>query len=447
MLQYLFSQTPLRFFVEDLWRDEAFSYLLAKLPVSDILRITAQDFNPPLYYILLHYWMSLFGTSEVALRGLSFLFYGLGLFAVFETMKIIYKLSFRQSFLYLGLFILNPLVMFYAFEARMYSMLFCLAMYSCYFFLREKKGAYAIVTILGLYTHYFMMLVIGAQALYLLLRHESKRQTLIDYIKKLTIPMLCGLSFIPWMIFFLMQNASLSGDFWISKLTFEQLFYLPVYIYTGILKDFWVPLKENQATQELLRNVAIFIYVCLLFGFFQFRQTKKEHNLFLFFLLQVAAPISTIVLVDIAKPLFLPRYLIAVGASISLLIFLVLSRLNTALRTVLIAIFLFLNVQLQMTQMEYRSRGHLKETIQTIQQNASEEDVIYVTSELNFMVAQYYFDERKVYIYGKTYEEIPNYVGKVLIPAERVTQKFPPYPQKAFIIQDDLSYEVRSDFY
>jgi hypothetical protein len=292
-----------------------------------------------------------------------------------------------------------------------------------------------------------MMLVIGAQALYLLLRHESKRQTLIDYIKKLTIPMLCGLSFIPWMIFFLMQNASLSGDFWISKLTFEQLFYLPVYIYTGILKDFWVPLKENQATQELLRNVAIFIYVCLLFGFFQFRQTKKQHNLFLFFLLQVAAPISTIVLVDIAKPLFLPRYLIAVGASISLLIFLVLSRLNTALRTVLIAIFLFLNVQLQMTQMEYRSRGHLKETIQTIQQNASEEDVIYVTSELNFMVAQYYFDERKVYIYGKTYEEIPNYVGKVLIPAERVTQKFPPYPQKAFIIQDDLSYEVRSDFY
>lgn len=447
MLQYLFSQTPLRFFVEDLWRDEAFSYLLAKLPIPEILRITAQDFNPPLYYILLHYWMNIFGTSEVAMRSLSFLFYGLGLFAVFETMKIIFNVSFRQSFLYLGLFILNPLVLFYAFEARMYSMLFCLAMYSCYFFLRGKKTAYAVVTILGLYTHYFMMLVIGAQGLYLLLRHESKRQKLMDYVKKLALPVFCVLSFIPWIIFFLIQNAAVSGDFWISKLTFDQIFYLPAYIYTGILKDFWVPLQQDESARELLRNMAIFIYVCLLFGFLQFRQTKKEHNLFLFFLLLVAAPVSVIVLVDIAKPLFLPRYLIAVGASISLLIFLVLSRLNIVLRTVLITIFLILNFQLQVTQMEYRNRGHLQKTIQTIKQSATEEDVIYVTSELNFMVAQYYFDERKVYIYGKSYEDIPSYVGKVLIPPEQVTQEFPSYPQKAFVIQDDLSYQVRSDFY
>jgi uncharacterized membrane protein len=75
MLDYLFTKTPLIFLTQNLWRDEAFSYLLAKEPISKMLPLTAGDFSPPLYYIVLHYWMSIFGTSEVALRSLSTLFF------------------------------------------------------------------------------------------------------------------------------------------------------------------------------------------------------------------------------------------------------------------------------------------------------------------------------------------------------------------------------------
>jgi mannosyltransferase len=58
-----------------LWLDELFSVSFAGLPQhqlwSDWMR---RETNPPLYYSLLHEWMSVFGRGEFALRGLSVLF-------------------------------------------------------------------------------------------------------------------------------------------------------------------------------------------------------------------------------------------------------------------------------------------------------------------------------------------------------------------------------------
>ena len=52
--------------------DEAFSARVANLGVADLVRsATSEDPNPPLYYVLLHAWIDVFGDSEVALRSLS----------------------------------------------------------------------------------------------------------------------------------------------------------------------------------------------------------------------------------------------------------------------------------------------------------------------------------------------------------------------------------------
>ena len=70
------------------------------------------------------------------------------------------------------------------------------------------------------------------------------------------------------------------------------------------------------------------------------------------------------------------------------------------------------------------------------------QDVIYLMSELDFHLAQYYIGN-DVFIFGKRYDEIPQYVGKSLIPEAFVRQSLPLYPIKAFIIHYDW-YEVRS---
>src|SRR5262249_41131493 len=53
---------------QSLWVDEVASWHIASSLES---AITAERTNPPLYYVLLHFWMNAFGTSEAALRSMS----------------------------------------------------------------------------------------------------------------------------------------------------------------------------------------------------------------------------------------------------------------------------------------------------------------------------------------------------------------------------------------
>ena len=53
---------------ESLWLDEAVSVSYSKGSLSSILDYPLARNNPPFYWILLHFWIGLFGTSEAALR-------------------------------------------------------------------------------------------------------------------------------------------------------------------------------------------------------------------------------------------------------------------------------------------------------------------------------------------------------------------------------------------
>nr|MBA2437907.1 glycosyltransferase family 39 protein [Acidimicrobiia bacterium] len=53
------------------WLDEGLSVGIASHPLTDIPGLLRQDGSPPLYYLLLHLWMLVFGTSEEAVRALS----------------------------------------------------------------------------------------------------------------------------------------------------------------------------------------------------------------------------------------------------------------------------------------------------------------------------------------------------------------------------------------
>ena len=59
-----------------MWLDEALTVHIAQQPLGQIPTALRHDGHPPLYYYLLHGWMSVFGTSDSAIRTLS------GIFAV-----------------------------------------------------------------------------------------------------------------------------------------------------------------------------------------------------------------------------------------------------------------------------------------------------------------------------------------------------------------------------
>ena len=51
-----------------LWLDETITVNIARLPLADIPGALRQDGAPPLTYVLLHYWIQLFGSSTTAVR-------------------------------------------------------------------------------------------------------------------------------------------------------------------------------------------------------------------------------------------------------------------------------------------------------------------------------------------------------------------------------------------
>lgn len=58
---------------DGLWYDEAYSWWVANqsFPFGIIEKLRFEDYHPPLYHFILHFWIKLFGTSDVAARFLS----------------------------------------------------------------------------------------------------------------------------------------------------------------------------------------------------------------------------------------------------------------------------------------------------------------------------------------------------------------------------------------
>lgn len=154
---------------QSLWSDEGNSVALARRGFAEIAQRTAFDIHPPLYYWLLKLWIGLFGDSEAGLRSLSA---GLSILLVYVIARLGGRLfSPRVGLLAAFIAAVSPLQIYYAQEARMYTLLALLSSLTVWLALLFLDGAgveinwriglaYVLVVTAGLYTHYAYPLVL-----------------------------------------------------------------------------------------------------------------------------------------------------------------------------------------------------------------------------------------------------------------------------------------------
>ena len=437
MLNFLFTKTPLLFLTQSFWRDEAFSYFMAKKSIIEMVFLTAKDFSPPLYYFILHFWMKVFGSSEIALRSLSIIFFWATIYVAFLFLNNIFKMKEKKAFFYLFLFIINPLLLRYAFEARMYSMFAFFASLSYYAFYKKDNRLYLLSTIAGLFTHYFMLLVVFSQLFFLIINKKS-----VEYIKKKFI-YLSLIAFSPWVVFFFNQN-NLPTSFWINKPHLKDIFGLLGIIYTGNEAAFY-PIDLISKIQNNVMYFSLILLVIVMVGiYFYFKRFSKKDqvNSQLLFIWGIGIPL-VVGLISFIKPLYFPRYLIFTSVGFLLLIIFILEKINIYLRVILISILIVLTCSYQKLQIEYRRGTDLRRSLREIQTISKKNDLIY-TNDLDFFTVQYYLKNNNVYIYGKSFEDIPAYNGKVLISKDRAAFSLPFYPKKAFIINPGGDYSIQA---
>lgn len=420
MFNFLFTKTPLMFLVQSLWRDEAYSYLLAKRGVFEIISLTVRDFSPPLYYLVLHFWINIFGKSEIALRSLSLVFYWAATYVGFLFLNNIFKMNLKKSFFYLLFVAFNPLLLYFAFEVRMYSMFAFFATLSFYALYKKNGPLYLLATILGLYTHYFMVFAVVAQ--YFAFRYKQKTALL---------------AFAPWMVFAILSKATSSTSFWIEKIPSSKLLTFLGEIYTGY--------EGGGFFGRPLLFVSIAIMALVAYAWMKNRREHKDHKTLFNILFAWGVVVPFIVLViSFFKPVFLPRYLIFSAVGLVLLMIYTFERMPAVSRLLAIVFFLIITFNYHTLQIAKKTKAPLRKTLTEIKSLMEKDDVLYVTSELDYFTAQYYVGEDKVYIYGKSYAEIPDYIGKVIVSPDKVVSMLPIYPKKAFVLNERGGYEIQA---
>jgi hypothetical protein len=292
------------------WEDEAITTGIASHPLSAIPGILRHDGSPPLFYLLLHVWISLFGAGETATHWFSV---ALGLLCIPAGMWAGWSLFGRRAGMYAAvLFAFSTFVSAYANETRMYELMALLGLLATAGFIhgfvyrrRRYLILFAVCEALLLYTHAWG-LFFGAGSLVALAfvwrrsPVESRRGIVRDAVLAYGG---AGVLFLPWLPNFIYQ-ASHTGAPWAPTIKFG----VPVLLSRDLLGG------------DRLTVVLVFAFVIGLAPFFtrRYRGTREATVMFTLILL----PLATLILawlVSQITPAFVARYMAPILASILLL--------------------------------------------------------------------------------------------------------------------------------
>ncbi|MEO6628663.1 MAG: glycosyltransferase family 39 protein [Aquihabitans sp.] len=201
-----------------LWLDEALSVNIAKLPVGEIVEALRHDGHPPLFYVLLHGWMGVFGQSDWAVRAFS----GLWSLALLPLVWVAARRigGTRVAVYALALLALSPFAIRYGTETRMYAMVAVLSVAGWLLVDDALRGRATLVRLVAiacvvgalLWTHYWAIWFLLTAGIALLVHLWRVQRSGPPQLARSTYRVIAavavgGLTFLPWAPVMLYQGS------------------------------------------------------------------------------------------------------------------------------------------------------------------------------------------------------------------------------------------------
>ncbi len=426
IINFVFYHTPIFYLFQSLWRDEAFSYFMAKPDIFRVIIQTANDFNPPFYYLILHFWIIIVGKSDEWLRFLSFLpFVG----SVYVAYLLGTKMFSQKFAPFVALFtFLNPMLVYYAFEMRMYSFYALFTFCVLYFFYTKNWKWYTIAAVFGLYTQsFFLLVIISFLASVFFLKPKKERLKLAFLTFK---PVLF---YLPWLPVLTIQFFR-SKDSWLFPVDFQ--------LVKSVLGNIFTNYEGTPG--YLWKYTAILSLIIILFIFNAFRlKSRRKDALLLFF--PIFLPLFLVLGYSIVRrPIYVNRYMIFVTVFEIMIILLGIWNIRKryirwAVSFLWIIFLIFFNIYI----VPYHKKTDFKTTFIEINRLAKPLDYVYAKTPIGFLESAYYYKETdRVFIYNPQNIAIPNYIGITSTFLNVSKTEFPPAPSRVFLVDDDANYEL-----
>ncbi len=431
MFSWLLTHSPLLYFTQSLWRDEAFSILVAQKPISFILQNLT--FEPPVYYLLLHYWIRVFGTSEIAVRSLSLLGFSLATVVVIIWSEKLFQKHWL-SWVAPILFFTNPMLVYYAFEIRTYGWYTLFAVLTIFAYQQNRWRLFVLVTILGFYTHTYFLFLFAALGFHWLVVHRTKllKPRLLLREPMVASSLLVVTTMLPWTVRIIKEAGTL-----------KQSWYFPVNgnLVHSVLGNMYL---GYEGTPWYLWGFTANLSLLLVALFFLAVTRKATHARGAIFLFAALVPLTIVIGVSFIKPFFVNRYLIGVTVAEVFLIALAIEAIKNHLVQKLFAFcFLLFALVFNVWYPSQHAKVNIRATLQEVNALKGKKDVIFAQSPLIFFETMYYAsDPSRVFLYNPNAVPFPWYVGGVLVSNAQMAADVPVYPTRAFLIAQDGSYTI-----
>lgn len=387
-----------------LWGDEAFSAVAAQKPFLEMMGIVFRDTSPPLFYIISFLWFRIFGSSEIAIRSLSLLFYLGTTIVVFFLVKELFKEK-KEAFLAAFLTFFNPFLFPYAFEGRMYFSLLFFVVLSFYFLIKKSQWGYILSASAALYCHHFSFFALLAQFVWQLIKKKNLWKAIKPYL-------IIALIYSLWLYPFYLQTKMVAGGFWLGKPKLKDL----LGIFTNFLK-----------TKAVLEVNLIALLVLFL------RKWQKGKILpdLLLILWALLPPGITFLISQTKLSIFYERYLLY---SVPPLMILLATKLRKASHLPLLGI-LVLYAAASWQQFNQPFKRPFRQLSQWIKENVSEETFLvnYNGASHHLWETKYYQIKAPIYAPGG---KLPFYVGTAQMTEEDVINQLPENQKIALISSD-----------
>jgi len=262
--------------------DEPFTIFHATKSIPEIMALMWDENNPPLYFLLIHFWEMLVGIDQIPVRLLSFLLSCCSLTAIWYGSKP--YLQHQQRFILGILFITSNFHHWSALETRAYSLfnLLIIILFFLWLKLITRSGDVSkrsfiylgILNVLLFYTHYIHVAVIVAQIIvfiFYMKRHPLK------YWFFAAITFCIGA--LPLLGIFIKRSSSVSsGGNWINQAHWTELYGLLIRFSNGHLAAitgcliiallFLIAIKKSIKLESQQRQILIITLVFSLLPYF-----------------------------------------------------------------------------------------------------------------------------------------------------------------------------------